>query len=446
MKLRTHLEALCGPEHVSTWSGTSGSDATLSDMTLSGAPETLVVAPENEEQLREILRLAALDRWRVLPAGALEHLRSRDVAAADLVLSLRRFAGVVDYEPEDQTLVAQTGVSLRSLDTLLQAHQQSMSIDCARGVAATVGGAVAGNRCGLDRLLHGTWRDHVLGARAMHADGTVTQTGSRVVKSVAGYDLSKLYVGSRGSLVVLLEVNLRLMNTPEVTSTVVAHIPFGRAPEVLQALHEDRSLQSSSILLVAEPGPERRSKELFAVVRFAGRAEVVTRQVEICRSRIGGQLVSEEEGDRLSERLRKQMAGSAERASLRLVTLPVGVVQPAIALTQCLDAGSGFVAHYGVGTVHLLLTPEGMRHTLEVVRELRTQNSSAVGAIDMCGESIPQSWPLPVELATAPASALQRALQTKFDPAQLFSPSPDGLPPRSPVIATSKADSRREVR
>lgn len=432
MKLRTRLEELCGAEHVGLWKEavpTASIASTTS--TASGQQETLTVAPENEEQLREILRLAALDSKRVLPAGATEHLRARDAAAADLVLSLRRFDQTVDYEPEDQTLVAQAGVTLRSLDTLVHAHQQCMPIDCARGVAATVGGAVAGNRVGLDRLLHGTWRDHVLGARVMHADGTVTQTGSRVVKSVAGYDLSKLYVGSRGSLVVLLSVNLRLLHAPEVTSTVVAPIPVATAGEALQALHTDRRLMPSSILLAAEPQRERRTQEFVAVVRFAGRAEVVARQVEICLSRLGGQLVSQQEGDRLAESLRGLMAGSPDRAGLRLVTLPVAVVGPATELVQCLDTDSGFVAHYGVGTLHLSLTRDGVRQAIDIVQKQTAPNVPAVNRVAARWDNVPLGWPLPAELATAaPALSLQQALQREFDPTQVLQPTPDGFPSR----------------
>src|SRR5262249_17744152 len=144
---------------------------------------------------------------------------------------------VIEYEPEDMVAVVEAGVPLQALDALVREAAQRVGPDPWPGQAATVGGAVAANRCGIARRVRGTWRDAALGARLVHADGRTSKTGGKVVKNVAGFDLAKLYVGSHGAYGILTEINVRLMPRPRTASTLVVSCTRPRLHDTWLALH-----------------------------------------------------------------------------------------------------------------------------------------------------------------------------------------------------------------
>ena len=356
MSWDTQLEQVCG--------AANRSEVTVETF---GASRVLPwVDIDDEEQLRQLLRLAAVESRRVLPAGAGEHLPAEALVRADVLVSLRRRNQIIDYESADLTMVAQAGVTLRQLDTAVAAEKQSLAVDCARGTHATLGGAVAADRSGLDAFRHGTWRDHVLGARVMHADGTVTRTGSRVVKSVSGYDLAKLYVGSQGCLVLLLDVNLRLLCHLQETGTVRATLPHVDAAQGIQKLYEDRTLQPSSLLIVSQPDEPRPSGHVDVIVRFAGRSEVVAQQLERCQQHLGGQVLQENAARRLADQLRQQCEPVTGKPWMRITALPVEILVHALRCAPQLDVHSGFVVQYGVGIAHFCLSADSSRALREL--------------------------------------------------------------------------------
>jgi glycolate oxidase FAD binding subunit len=240
-----------------------------------------VVAPATIEGAAEALRLASRDRLRVAPAGGLTH---RDAGAgADFVLSSTRMRRIVEHHPEDLVAVVEAGVPLVALDRALAAHGQRLAPDPWAAGDASIGAAVAANRCGLSRRARGTWRDAVLGARVVHADGRVSKTGGRVVKNVAGFDLAKLYVGSHGSLVWIAEVAVRLVVRAPVARTLMQRCPRAAAPARLLALHR-AALAPQALLFVAGaavPGVARpgHDGDGALVVRFEGTGGGVDAQV-----------------------------------------------------------------------------------------------------------------------------------------------------------------------
>jgi len=378
------------------------------------SPEIPWIDTSDEEGLREVLSLASRNGKRLLPAGAGEHLPAEALRHADAVVSLRRWTRIVDLQPEDLTLVAQAGVTLHDLDSRVAAFQQELAIDCDRGTAATLGGAVAANRSGLHRLVTGSWRDQVLGARVMHVDGTVTRTGSRVVKSVSGYDLAKLYVGSAGSLAFLLEVNLRLRCSPQLTRTVRCPVASGSLIEALQAIRDHPGLEPSCILLVAEPGRPRKAHVLDVVLRFRGRAEAVTQQVQSVLDELGGEELAEGEAQDLSERLRQQMEPVPGRAQCRVVTLPVAIASLAIRWAMSLHEESGFVAQFGVGTASLRL---GRADAEEMQRFLQSQ---PMDPLSFVWEACPREWNAAPLRSRPAAASLHEAVRASFDPQGLL--------------------------
>jgi glycolate oxidase FAD binding subunit len=137
---------------------------------------------------------------------------------ASSVREVRAPSGVVEYEPAEMVVRVRAGTSVAELDAAVSAGGQQVALDPAPGSAstATVGGVLAVGRSGLRRLRYGPVRDTVLEVRVVLADGSLVKAGGPVVKNVSGYDLSRLLVGSLGTIGFLAEVVLRCAPRPAV--------------------------------------------------------------------------------------------------------------------------------------------------------------------------------------------------------------------------------------
>jgi len=193
--------------------------------------------PQDEAQACALLRLAARERWRVLPVGLGSKLGWRARTAADFALTTRALAGIVEYEPAEGVITARAGTTLADLRARTSAERHWLTPFVARAEHATIGGAVSAGQSGLDRLRFGPLRHHVLGVRVALGDGTITKSGGRLVKNVTGYDMHRLYAGAHGSLCLVLEVSLRLFPGPRACAWV--QVP-GEGRELLEAAWRGR--------------------------------------------------------------------------------------------------------------------------------------------------------------------------------------------------------------
>lgn len=199
-----------------------------------------VVFPADAQEISEVMKLASSDRLSVVPWGSGTKIGLGGIPArVDLVVGLKRLNQIIDYEPGDLTATFQAGMLLREAQTSLHSSGQFLPFDPARCERATIGGILATNSSGPWRHRYGTARDLVIGIRVVHADGTLTKGGAKVVKSVSGYDMNKLYVGSLGTLGIILEATLRLYPLPAVERTWIALFLTGEAAAcaVAQILH-----------------------------------------------------------------------------------------------------------------------------------------------------------------------------------------------------------------
>ena len=179
--------------------------------TADGRAPRWVVRPSTLQDAARVVALARDENLAVVPHGgghaqALGFLPER----VDLVLDLGGLDAIVEHNPEDMTATVQAGVTAGALATRLAAHRQSLPLDPPGWSGRTIGGIAATGASGPLRMRYGTMRDLLLGVRFIQADGVLTWGGSRVVKSVTGYDVPKLLVGSLGTLAVLGELTLRL--------------------------------------------------------------------------------------------------------------------------------------------------------------------------------------------------------------------------------------------
>lgn len=145
----------------------------------------------------------------------------------DLILNTTALDKLLEYVPTDLTLSAQSGMAVQAITTLLAQHGQFVPFDAPRPQYATLGGTLAAGWLGPRRHLYGRVRDYVLGSTIVLADGSVARAGGIVVKNVAGYDMSRLYVGSFGTLGVLASVNLKTLAAPRQARVFLARLPEG---------------------------------------------------------------------------------------------------------------------------------------------------------------------------------------------------------------------------
>ncbi len=127
---------------------------------------------------------------------------------------------VIDYPARDMTITVEAGIRIAELDRILAAENQRLPIDVPQAEEATLGGIIATNWSGSRRFGCGTMRDYVIGISAIDASGQRFSAGGRVVKNVAGYDLCKLLVGSRGTLAIISQVTLKLRPQAETSALV----------------------------------------------------------------------------------------------------------------------------------------------------------------------------------------------------------------------------------
>ncbi len=152
------------------------------------------------------------------------------------VLELGRHAGVVAYDPTELVITARCGTPLAELEAVLAERRQMLAFEPPRfGDGATLGGVVAVGLSGPRRAAAGAVRDFVLGVRMLDGRGDELAFGGRVMKNVAGYDVSRLMAGSLGTLGLLLEVSLKVLPAPVAEATLRLELPEGRAIETLNA-------------------------------------------------------------------------------------------------------------------------------------------------------------------------------------------------------------------
>jgi FAD/FMN-containing dehydrogenase len=181
---------------------------------LSG-PREAVVHPSSTEEVAATMRWAAGRGVGVIVVASGRRFRgARRLDRPFVILCTDRLVGTELYEPADFTLTARAGTPIRTLATELAAQRQWLPYDPPQPEGRSLGGLVATGESGSFWMGYGELRNHVLGATVVTGDGTVLQLGGRVVKNVAGFDLLKAVVGSRGRLVVMTSVCVRAFPVP----------------------------------------------------------------------------------------------------------------------------------------------------------------------------------------------------------------------------------------
>jgi glycolate oxidase FAD binding subunit len=206
---RYKLISFIGSEHVRT---TSAADAII------GVQPKALVAPSNERELAEVLRLSNEAGLAVIPCGGgTKRGWGNPPSRADLVLSTARLNEITEHAWADLTVTVEAGCTIQKLQESLAQHGQRLALDPLWPEKATVGGVLSANDSGALRLRFGALRDLIIGVTLAIPDGTLASSGGKVVKNVAGYDLPKLATGAFGTLGIITRAVFRLHPLPRNT-------------------------------------------------------------------------------------------------------------------------------------------------------------------------------------------------------------------------------------
>ncbi|MCH8919923.1 MAG: FAD-binding oxidoreductase [Chloroflexi bacterium] len=418
--LLSQLESIVGAD------GVRRSDE-LSAFAVDGLTPQAAVAPSSYEQVAEVLRYAHTEGLAVIPRGSGTHMHIGNVPSRyDIGLSLLRLDQVVEHEPADLTVTCQAGITLDRLQRHLGQHGQLVPLGPAWGEEATIGGILAANASGPSRHAYGAPRDFTIGMKVVTADGRITKAGGRVVKNVAGYDLCKLYIGSLGTLGVIVEASFKLAPMPKVERTAVATFdtPGQACAFAADLQHRRLSLRAVQLLnATAASAVELAQQGLCALVLdLAGTPQAVERS----RREIGD--LAQDAAADLRDEENAAMAwqsrmrpGSAEEAYLLCKATALPTHLPA--LIESLETVAGSPHILALPTVGVLYASWPRLEDAEAaVDRLHT----AVTTVD--GSLVLERCPLDIKPRLdvfgdpPPSFDLMRRVKEQFDPKGILSP------------------------
>ena len=377
-----------------------------------GVEPSFVVEPGSVEEISELLKLAAREGLAVAPRGGGTKTHVGDPPRElDLILSTARMNEVVEHVPGDQVVRVQSGLRLDALQERLSGSDQMLGVDPPeRDAGATIGGIVAANSSGPRRYKYGTIRDLIIGITVVLSDGTVAKAGGKVVKNVAGYDLSKLFTGSLGTLGVIAEANFRLHPLPQAARTLAVAVESPQAAqEAAQAIMHSQ-VEATAVELYWDD--ERRTVSVLLESIPSG-VEAKVEAASFLLQPFGEvRALSDDEGILPS--------GDADEAVLKISAPPnelAGVLDSVLGAAERKGVKARLTGHAASGVTVAGLSGGGTDVQAEIVEELREIRSRRGGSVVL------QRAPLDLKkrVGTWQTSGrddlgLMRRVKEKFDP------------------------------
>jgi len=417
---------------------------------LSAWPE-LVVFPGSAGEIAQIVRWANEFGFAVVPRGAGTGRTGGAVpVAGGVVLVLTRMNRILEINPQDLVAVVEPGVITGRLKKAVEAYGLWYPPDPSSADFCTIGGNVAECAGGAMAVQYGVTRDYVLGLEVVLPTGEIIEVGSRTMKGVVGYDLTRLFLGSEGTLGVITRIILRLVPQPACRRTLAAGflsleaatdavgriLSSGLTPTAVEFMDQATLGCLKDMLPLAVP-PEVAAVLLLAVDGHEQDVAVrAWRMAAICRE-LGAVLVFEAQDEAAEQLWQARKAISPAMARLRPhkvaedVAVPLSAI-PALVegvqeISRRLEMPIICFGHAGDGNIHVNVlydkkvererraVPQAVAEIFTLTRRLRGTLSGEHGV------GLTKAPYLKLELSEA-AIALQKRLKAAFDPRQIMNP------------------------
>jgi glycolate oxidase FAD binding subunit len=431
----------------------------------------VAVIPESVEEVSKVVRLAGKENLAMVPRGFGTKMgKGNPPSRLDMVLCTERLNKVVDMDTANLTVTAQAGVPFKELQAALRGEENRCYLPLENSVTvsedeicserenmgcfipllppfsftSSLGGIIASNSSGPTRLLYGLPRDMVLGVRFVAPNGDIIGMGGKTVKNVSGYDVSKLMIGSHGSLGVLCEMTFRLLPLPEKANTELLFFKsLSEASELTSRIFDSPLLPAAVEIMNHGAFPflpaEGMSKSGFAVaVAMEGVEETVDRMAREVKA-MGSELGALENRGFQGENhygfwntFSNLQAVLGERnPGFLSVRLNYPISRYAEVLDFCASAASAhaldsvLLSHAGSGVsfVHIMVSqPNAPEPVITFIRKLRERCESLGGhmVLDRATPFWKKQWP-----AWGKARgdfAVMKRIKEQMDPLGLFSP------------------------
>ncbi|MBX3636358.1 MAG: FAD-binding protein [Rubrivivax sp.] len=413
-------------------------------------PPDAVVFCESTDEVAFVVAQAAAHAVPVIPFGIGSSLEGHLLAVQGGVsVDLSRMTRIVRLNPEDLTVTVEAGVTREQLNQAVRDQGLFFPID--PGANATLGGMAATRASGTNAVRYGTMRENVLGLTVVTAAGEVVHTGTRAKKSSAGYDLTRLFVGSEGTLGVMTEVTLKLYPLPEAVSAAICHFPdVGAAVnatiQVIQMgvpIARCELLDANAVRYVNAQSRLGLRESPMLLMEFHGSEAGVKEQAETVQaitSDLGGEdfqwATTPEERTRLwTARHKAYFSGMQSNPGCRSVTtdtcVPISrlaeIIEASVAEADASGLPYYIVGHVGDGNFHLAyLVKEGDAAERAVAERLSMQMVQRAIALEgTCtgehGIGLHKMGFL-LDEAGAGAVALMREVKRALDPKNIMNP------------------------
>ena len=371
-------------------------------------PEAVVV-PANTAEVSKVMALANEHRIPVYPRGAGTNLSAGTVPTkGGIVLLMTKMNQILEIDPTNLTATAEPGVVVVELNKAVEAYGLLYPPDPGTLTTATMGGTVAENSGGLRGLKYGVSKHYIMGLEVVLADGRILNTGGKNVKDVAGYDLTKLFTGSEGTLGVVTKIMVKLVPAPEARKSMLATFDnldnAGEAikniiinktiPATLEIMdnatirtvedyaHVGLPVEAEAVLLIEVDGiPEVVEKEAASVMQVLQEANAV--EIKVAKDAA--------ERDRIWTARRAALPALAKLRPTTFVedaTVPRDRVPDMIrainAIAQKYNVTIGTFGHAGDGNMHPTIVCD-IRNAEEMERVYKAMDEIFAAAIGMGG-------------------------------------------------------------
>ncbi len=413
-------------------------------------PPAAVVFAESTQDVTDAVRLASQYAVPVIPFGVGSSLEGHLLAVqGGLSLDVSRMNRILAVHAEDLTVTVQPGVTRKQLNEELKATGLFFPID--PGADASLGGMSATRASGTNAVRYGTMRENVLGLEVVTASGEVIRTGTRARKSSAGYDLTRLMVGSEGTLGVITEITLKLYPLPEAVSAAVCSFPDIESAvrstiQIIQMgipIARVELIDANTVRAVNAHSKLSLREEAMLLMEFHGSPASVQEQaqsVQEITGEHGGQAFewasTPEERTRLwSARHMAYFAGLQSRPGCRAITtdacVPISQLATAVLESVAEVEASGIpyfmVGHVGDGNFHMgyLIDPdsEAERATAEALNHQLVQRALRLGGTCTGEHGVGlHKMGFLVDEAGAGSVEMMRAIKRALDPQNIMNP------------------------